>query len=176
MSEITSALEAGASRRVQSGADRGETTQSEQTGKSERLAPWHPVPIRLVDEVMPHLRDTELRVLLVVLRQTWGWKVDREWKMDRTSASDKTRVTKAATNKRPRALKQATKRRDWLSHSQLCRRTGRGSDAVSAAVDSLTTSGLIIVEDAGGKLLTTPEERRRYLGRLYFRPGTMWLE
>ena len=39
--------------------------------------PWHPVPTRLVDEVMPALKDTELRVLLVVLRQTWGWQADR---------------------------------------------------------------------------------------------------
>jgi len=71
---------------------------------------------------------------------------------------------------------QPTKRRDWLSHSQLCRRTGQRSDAVSAAVASLTASGLIIVEDAAGKPLKTLEERRRCLSRLYFRPGTLWLE
>ncbi len=70
----------------------------------------------------------------------------------------------------------AHKRRDWLSHRQLCRRTGRGSDAVSAAVASLTASGLIVVEDAGGSLLATPEERRRCLGRLYFRPGATWTQ
>jgi len=113
-------------------------------------AAWHPVPIRLVDEVMPTLKDTELRVLLVVLRQTWGWKADR-------LASD-----------------GGHKRRDWLSHRQLCRRTGRGSDAVSGAVASLTAKGLIVVEDAGGQELSTPEARRRCLGRLYFRPGDAW--
>jgi len=111
---------------------------------------WHPVPLRLVDEVMPRLRDTELRVLLVVLRQTWGWKANRL----------------AEDGKR--------KRRDWLSHRQLCRRTGRGSDAVSGAVASLVEAGLLVVEDAGGTALATPEERRRCLGRLYFRPGDMW--
>jgi len=105
-----------------------------------------------VDEVMPGLRDTELRVLLVVLRQTLGWRADGA------------------------AGSGAYKRRDWLSHRQLCRRTGRGSDAVSAAVGSLTTSGLVVVEDAGGRPLATPEERRRCLGRLYFRPGEMWTE
>ena len=115
-----------------------------------RAAAWHPVPVRLVDEVMPGLRDTELRVLLVVLRQTWGWRADRFGENG------------------------AHKRRDWLSHRQLCRRTGRGSDAVSAAVASLSASGLIIVEDAGGRPLPTPEERRRCLGRLYFRLGEMW--
>ena len=101
---------------------------------------------------MPGLRDTELRVLLVVLRQTWGWRADRL------------------------AGNGAHKRRDWLSHRQLCRRTGRGSDAASGAVASLTASGLIIVEDAAGNPLATPEKRRRCLGRLYFHPGAMWSE
>jgi hypothetical protein len=98
---------------------------------------------------MPRLKDTELRVLLVVLRQTWGWKTDG---------------TETSPGRR-------TKRRDWLSHNQLCQRTGRSSDAVSGAVASLTAAGLIVVEDAGGHPLRTPEERRRCLGRLYFRPG-----
>jgi len=118
-------------------------------------AAWHPVPLRLVDEVMPGLRDTELRVLLVVLRQTWGWRSDR--------------LAVDGTQKH-----YEHKRRDWLSHRQLCRRTGRGSDAVSGAVASLTASGLIVVEDAGGRELSTPEARRRCLGRLYFRPGDLW--
>ena len=116
------------------------------------MASWHPVPVRLVDEVMPTLKDTELRILLIVLRQTSGWKSDR---------------AETGSNRR-------TKYRDWLSHSQLCRRTGRGSDAVSRAVASLAASGLIIVEDAGGRSLLTPQERRRCLGRLYYRPGVAW--
>ena len=123
-------------------------------------AAWHPVPIRLVDEVMPALKDTELRILLVVLRQTAGWRSDR--------------LAGTGTHK-PGTHKPGThKRRDWLSHRQLCRRTGRGSDAVSRAVASLTAAGLIVVEDAGGTLLATPEERRRCLGRLYFRLGELW--
>lgn len=113
-------------------------------------AHWHPVPTLLTDEAMPGLRDTELRLLLVVLHQTWGWQVD------------------------PLAAGKRHKRRDWLSHQQLCRRTGRGSDAVSAAVASLSASGLIVVEDAAGSPLRTPEERRRCLSRLYFRPGDLW--
>ncbi len=116
----------------------------------DKAVAWHPVPLRLVDEVMPTLKDTELRVLLVILRATWGWRANRI----------------AGDGKH--------KRRDWLSHSQLRRRTGRGSDAVSGAVASLTAAGLIVVEDAGGSPLATPEERRRSLGRLYFRLGEMW--
>ena len=111
---------------------------------------WHPVPLRLVDKVMPSLKDTELRVLLVVLRQTWGWQANLEEKDGRR------------------------KLRDWISHSQLCQRTGRGSDAVSCAVAALVVAGLIVVEDAAGNPLATPEQRQRSLGRLYFRPGDVW--
>jgi len=116
---------------------------------------------------MPRLRDTELRVLLVVLRQTWGWKADG-WRSHGGESGNTDTGNRQATND-----KKPTKRRDWLSHRQLCRRTGRGSEAVSGAVASLTASGLIIVEDASGRPLRTPEERRRCLGRLYYRPGAL---
>ena len=175
MSKMTSPLESEAPERVQASAQANETMESREPGRGEKLAPWHPapwhpVPTRLVDTVMPRLRDTELRVLLIVLRQTWGWKVDRG-----AATGEATGTREEATDKQV-ARRQVTKHRDWLSHRQLCRRTGRGSDAVSAAVASLTASSLIVVEDAGGKPLTTPAERRRCLGRLYFRPGTLWLE
>jgi len=70
--------------------------------KRENLASWRPVPVRLVDTVMPRLKDTELRVLLVVLRQTWGWR------MDRTSARKKEADTQANTAKQS-ASKEAAK-------------------------------------------------------------------
>lgn len=147
---------------------------SSQTTKNGKGASWYPVPIQLVDTFMPRLRDTELRVLLVVLRQTWGWKADRTKTSSNAGSSQRTNVNRATKSNQATNFNRATKRRDWLSHSQLCRRTGRGSDAVSSAVASLTKAGLIIVEDAGGRPLLTPEERRRCLGRLYFRPGEMW--
>ena len=102
-------------------------------------------PNGLVDAEMPLLKDTELRVLLVVLRQTWGWR-------------DK------ATG-RP-------KERDWLTHGRLKKSTGRASEAVSAAVDGLVRRGLIIVEDAAGNALPTPADRRRHAASLYFRLGS----
>lgn len=120
---------------------------------------WFPVPICLVDAVMPRLKDTEWRVLVVVLRQTAG-----------RQAEPARIVQDQKAGKPPTKSKQLpTKRRDWLSHSQLCQRTGRGSGAVSAAIASLTASDLIVVEDAAGKALATPEGRRRCLSRLYFR-------
>ena len=107
-----------------------------------------PVPNRLLDLVMPGLRDSELRVLLVVVRQTLGWQVGVD--------------------------SSHRKERDWLTQSQLMRRTGRASEAVARAVDSLVRGGLIDVLDREGTPLTTPAERRRHLGHLYYRlrPGT----
>ena len=102
-----------------------------------------PVPNNLLDRVMPTLRDTELRVLLVVVRQTLGWQ-------DGPDPSQR-------------------KERDWLTQNQLMRRTGRASEAVSAAVDGLVQARLIEVQDKSGRPLVTPAERRRFLGKLYYR-------
>ena len=170
MGKMTSGLEKAATEGFKTTVTQGRLASQKiasQKIASQKIASWHPVPILLVDEVMPRLKDTELRVLLVVLRQTWGWKADR-------SAPDNPPSRDKQPRDRQFSNKQFTKRRDWLSHRQLCRRTGRGGDAVSSAVASLTASGLIIVEDAAGCPLPTPEERRRCLGRLYFRPGDMW--
>jgi hypothetical protein len=100
-----------------------------------------PVPNLVFDALLPTLKDTELRVLLIVIRQTAGW----------------------------RDQKGRSKARDWLSHGQLVKRTGRRSEAVSGAIDGLVRRGLLVVEDSAGRALATPEERRRHLGRLYFR-------
>jgi len=100
-----------------------------------------PVPNALFDDLLPGLKDTELRVLLVVARKTAGF-------------SDGAGGRKA---------------RDWIGNRMLCRATGRESAAVSRAVDSLARRGLIAVETHAGRPLATPNERRRYLGRLYYR-------
>lgn len=103
-----------------------------------------PVPNALVDALLPDLKDTEIRLLLVLLRQTWGRRDPKTG--------------------RPKA-------RDWLTHGRLKRATGRASEAVSAAVDGLVRRGLMIVEDESGRALTTPAERRRLAAALYFRLG-----
>ena len=105
-----------------------------------------PVPNDLLDRVMPTLRDTELRVLLIVVRQTAGWQTGTD----------------------PAQRKE----RDWLTQSQLMRRTGRASGAVSRAVDVLVQAGLIHVTDRAGAPLKTPAERRRHLGHLYYQMGS----
>lgn len=40
----------------------------------EPTTPWTKIPNHLLDNLMPRLKDTELRVLLVLLRQTVGWQ------------------------------------------------------------------------------------------------------
>lgn len=112
---------------------------------SKRTTPFVPLPCPVIDAILPTLKDTELRVLLVVLRQTWGW----------------------------RGPEGKPKERDWLSHRQLKERTGRASEAVSAAVDALVRRGLVCVENEQGAELVTAAERRRVQARLYYRPGPL---
>ena len=103
-------------------------------------------------DILPTLTDSETRVLLIVLRSTLGWQ-------------------EGSNNGGTQ-----TKRRDWISHSQLQRRTGRSSASVSAAVHSLVTRSLIVVENERGGPLMTPEDRRLNMGKLYYRPVDMWIK
>ncbi len=111
-----------------------------------RIKPEHkpigttPFPNILLDRVMPRLTDTQWRLLCVIVRQTFGWR-DRNG--DR-------------------------KRADWLSHSQLKRRTGRHSAAISRAIDALVRSGLIRVRDSNNRSLRTSHSRRRSRSKLHF--------
>jgi len=109
-----------------------------------------PVPNLLFDQLLPQLNDAELRLILIVLRSTLGWREGDDfggWRQ---------------------------KRRDWLTNRQLVRRTGSSSASVSRAIQTLLDAGLIRVEAVDGTLLDTPHKRRRNLGRLYFAPGDMW--
>jgi hypothetical protein len=99
-----------------------------------------PFPNIWLDRVMPFLTDTEWRLICILVRQTFGWIRQNE-----------------------------PKRSDWLSHSQLKRKSGRASAAVSRAIDVLCRNHLIVVTDAAKRPLTDPDARRRHRGRLYFR-------
>ncbi|MBB6053938.1 replication protein [Armatimonas rosea] len=107
-----------------------------------------PVPAIYIDYVMPALTDVEWRVLLVVIRQTIGWVFEE-------------------------GGSPARKERDWLSHSQLKARTGKGGDAISRSIDSLVRYGLIVVEREDGRVVTNAQERRRVRHRLYYRLGQL---
>lgn len=99
-----------------------------------------PVPNFLLDRVMPRLRDTEWRLLCVIVRSTSGW-----------SLADGTR-----------------KKADWLSHFQLKRKTGRSSAAISKAIDVLVRFGLVVVRDLSGRPLPSARDRRQSHSRLSF--------
>ena len=106
-----------------------------------------PFPDLLLDRLMPRLRDTEWRLLCVVVRQTYGW---------------------VSSDGRP-------KQTDWLSHAQLRRKTGRSSAAISLAIDFLCRNGLVEIEDGQGLPLKTAFERRSHRGRLHFRVNPLVL-
>jgi hypothetical protein len=99
------------------------------------------IPNFIFDELMPLLRGTDFRLLILIARSTLGWR-------------------NVKTGER--------KERDWISHHQLKLKTGRSSAAISRAIDRLCRLGLIVVEDRAGQLLDSKHIRRRHRGRLYF--------
>jgi len=112
--------------------EQGETVTLEEVGA------FVPFPSVLMDEWLPRLKDTEWRLLCVVVRQTLGWKSGK-----------------------------GRKRRDWMSQSQLMKRTGRYSAALSCALDTLVREELLCCSTSEGRSLLTPQERRQYRGRMY---------
>lgn len=98
-----------------------------------------PFPSALLDEQMPDLKDTEWRLLCVIVRQTLGWQSG-----------------------------QGRKKRDWMSQKQLMARTGRNSAALSAALDALVRKNLIVCQTENQEALVTPQQRRSHRGRVYF--------
>lgn len=91
------------------------------------------MPHIIIREWMPHLKDVELRVLLVITDQTLGWVED------------------VTTGRR--------KEKDWISRGQLMRKTGRGHSSVSVAVEKLVANAIIEAFDGDGNLLKSPKER-----------------
>jgi len=106
-----------------------------------------PVPNALFDVHLKDLKIAELKVLLVVIRQTLGW-------------SDK----HAALGR---------KQKDWISNSQILSKTGCSRRAICSAIDALVKKGFIRVMDSGGNPLLLPSQRKGKT-RLYYRlPPTL---
>jgi hypothetical protein len=110
-----------------------------QMDKEAFLSNTTSTPNFLLDEVMPGCNLAELKLLLLIVRQTRGW-VDAQGQR---------------------------KTSDWMSNSYITRRIGCASSSISRAIDSLVNQGFIEVRDGTGNLLTTSVERRR-CKRLYF--------
>jgi len=83
-----------------------------------------PVPNCLFDEILPSLKPAELKILLIIIRQTYGW-IDPRF---------------------PKKRKQS----DWISQSQFQHKTGLSRKAVSSALASLIRRKLVRVYDACG--------------------------
>jgi len=108
-----------------------------------------PLPNKIINGWLPKLSGSQLKVLLIVVRQTLGWLEDQ------------------STGRR--------KEKDWISHKQLRARTGLSTVPVSNAVDFLVKNLLIEVLDEDGNLLKTKSERRdvgRRRKKLFYRLAT----
>jgi len=100
------------------------------------------VPNALFDVHLKDLRVAELKVLLVVIRQTLGWS-DKHAAMGR-------------------------KQQDWISNSQLLSKTGCSRRAICSATEALVNTGLVDVIDSGGNPLTFAAQRKGKT-RLFYR-------
>lgn len=101
-----------------------------------------PTPNILFDKLLKGLNNSELKILLVIIRQTNGW-VDKK------------------TGKR--------KGRDRINHSQFIKKTGLSKRAISYAVGSLLQKGLIEITDSSGNTFNNAYERKgKYI--LYYSP------
>ncbi len=91
------------------------------------------VPNALFDQRMRDLTLSELKVLLLVIRQTWGWVADKSGRR---------------------------KTRDWLSCSRIEARTGLSKRAISMAIEALVKRGLLVVTSGRGDILISARDRR----------------
>lgn len=93
-----------------------------------------PVPNVLFDHYIKALHLAELKVLLVIIRQTLGW-------------SDKKAV-------------YGRKEWDWISSGQLQLKTGSSRRSISSAIEVLALKKLIIIRDEYGNTLDSTEKRK----------------
>jgi hypothetical protein len=100
-----------------------------------------PLPHYFLVKILPSLSDTELRVLLIILSRTVGWK-----------------------------QKDASPTRVRLSRVALSIATGRSNTTVSQAVERLSSKGMIAIENANGLPLLTAHTRQKSPA-LYYRPN-----
>lgn len=93
-----------------------------------------PVPNAVFDEFLPRLKLAELKILLVVIRQTLGWE-------DKQNENGR-------------------KHQDWISSSQMRKKTGCSERAISTAIESLARKNIITVSDHWGHALDSPGMRK----------------
>jgi len=92
-----------------------------------------PTPNTIFDTWLPTLTVSELKVLLVIIRQTYGW-------IDVRNGGRKTR--------------------DRINIGYFRNKTGLSRKSISLAIDSLIVKGLITACSASGELLSSPASRK----------------
>ena len=98
------------------------------------------VPNTLFDIHLNSLGYAELKVLLVIIRQTYGWK-------DKRTGS--------------------YKKWDWISGQFFVKKTGLSQRSVSSAISLLIKKRLIMVKNSKGTVLYN-EIQRKHEHKLYF--------
>lgn len=106
-----------------------------------------PVPNVLFDYFIKELQLAELKVLLVIIRQTLGW-ADRQGVHGR-------------------------KERDWISSGQLQLKTGSSRRSISSAIEALARKKLITVQDEFGDTLDSAEKRKGKQRLFFSLPPTL---
>lgn len=91
------------------------------------------VPNEIFDQQLPYLNQAQLKVLLVVIRQTLGW-IDPKTKQ--------------------------RKRKDWISIPFFSKKTGLTHKSISIAISELVYKELIVALDAHERELRHPKDRR----------------
>ena len=91
------------------------------------------VPNEVFDQQLPYLNQAQLKVLLVVIRQTLGW-ID------------------------PKTKKR--KRKDWISIAFFSKRTRLTNKSISLAISELIYKELIVALDKNEKELRHAKDRR----------------
>ncbi len=92
-----------------------------------------PVPNAIFDQYLPYVNQAEVKVLLVVVRQTLGW------------LDPKTKCRKS---------------KDWISISFFSRKTGLTYKSISIAINSLIQKEMIVALDRKENELRLPKDRR----------------
>jgi len=91
-------------------------------------------PNTLFDKYLARLSESQLKVLLVIIRQTLGWIDKRTGK---------------------------PKEWDWISISFFAKKTGLSNRAIGYAIHTLILKKLILVKDQYGRLAHTSKIRKR---------------
>ena len=91
------------------------------------------VPNEIFDQQLPYLNQAQLKVLLVVIRQTLGW-IDPKTKQ--------------------------RKRKDWISIPFFSKKTGLTHKSISIAISELVYKELIVALDTHESELRHPKDRR----------------